>query len=160
MTDKVENDEAKTFPRTTSMKVRARVLSGMDFNHHVTPFFFGAEHVPKAQYQNPTNRRKSTRYSWWSFLPVATALQFMKVVNIFYLCTATLQTIPSIQTTKPMAIIIPLIFVISLGILKEAIAEFKRWKEDREVNAVPVHRVVDAEPGNTAYANAKQGDEL
>jgi len=35
--------------------------------------------------------------------------------------------IPSIQTNKPVATLIPLMFVISLGILKEAIAKIKRW---------------------------------
>lgn len=62
----------------------------------------------------------------------------MKVVNIFYCVTAILQCIPAIQTNSPMAVLVPLMFVISLGILKELIAEVKRFKEDKAVNNSPV----------------------
>ncbi len=94
-----------------------------------------------SQKENPSNKRKSTRYTWWNFFPIALVLQFTKVVNIFYCVTAIMQCIPSIQTNSPAATLVPLGFVISLGILKELIAEVKRYKEDKAVNAVPVTRL-------------------
>jgi hypothetical protein len=45
-----------------------------------------------------------------------------------------LQTIPSVSTNNPWATFAPLMFVVFLGIFKEALAEFKRWREDRKVN--------------------------
>ena len=109
----------------------------INYTHCVSPLVF-VEHVGPAQKENPSNKRKSTRYTWWNFFPIALAIQFTKVVNIFYCVTAIMQCIPSIQTNSPAATLVPLAFVISLGILKELIAEVKRYKEDKAVNAVPV----------------------
>jgi magnesium-transporting ATPase (P-type) len=52
-----------------------------------------------------------------------------------------MQCIPEIQTNSPLATLIPLCFVISLGILKELIAEVKRYKEDKAVNNTPVMKL-------------------
>lgn len=45
------------------------------------------------------------------------------------------------STNNPLASIIPLLFVICLGIVKEAIVEVKRWQEDKKVNKTPCTRV-------------------
>ena len=42
--------------------------------------------------------------------------------------------IPAISTNNPLATIIPLAFIIVLGIIKELIVEIKRWNDDRIVN--------------------------
>jgi hypothetical protein len=36
---------------------------------------------------------------------------------------------------------LPLLFVIVLGMIREALADIKRWKEDRKTNALLYHRV-------------------
>ena len=55
----------------------------------VVPCFHGP--VPKGQLDHdPTNKRKSTRYTWWNFFPITLFLQFSKVVNIFYVVTGIL----------------------------------------------------------------------
>lgn len=123
--------------------------------HHF-PSFVSAE-----QKHNPSNKRKSTRFTWWNFFPIALALQFTKVVNIFYCVTAIMQCIPSIQTNSPMATIIPLCFVISLGILKELIAEVKRHKEDKVTNNAPVTRLAaDGQLEQATLATVHVGDIL
>ena len=48
---------------------------------------------------------------------------------------AILQTIPSIRTNSPLASIIPLAFVVLLGMLREGLADIRRWREDRRTNA-------------------------
>ena len=45
------------------------------------------------------------------------------------------------STNNPLASIIPLLFVICLGIIKEAIVEVKRWQEDKKVNKTRCTRV-------------------
>lgn len=108
----------------------------------VTPHFHGQEHVSKAQLtQNPTNRRKSTRYTWWNFLPITLMLQFAKVVNCFYIFTGILQFFPAIQTNKPFVILVPTFFVIGIGILKELLAELKRLSDDNKFNEQVYERV-------------------
>lgn len=80
----------------------------------------------------------------------------MKVVNIFYLVTAILNYIPSIRVNKPAATIVPLSFVILLGIAKELIAELKRYKEDKKTNAITALRLKDGK--STAAKSCKDDD--
>ena len=69
-------------------------------------------------------------------------LQFTRVVNVFYFFNAILQSIPAISTNKPTATIIPLTFVIIVGIIKELIVEVKRWLDDREINRKVYRKLV------------------
>jgi hypothetical protein len=73
-------------------------------------------------------------------LPITIGLQFSKVINVFYLGNAILQSFPSVSTNDPIFTIIPLTVLVCLGILKEGLADLKRYKIDRETNAAPVYR--------------------
>lgn len=130
-----------------------------EYTHCVVPNVF-TKHVPASQRaENPSNKRKSTRFTWWNFFPITLALQFTKVVNIFYCVTVVLQTIPAIQTNSPFAVLVPVCFVILLGILKELIAELKRNSEDKQVNAVRVNRLnAKGEVEHATLATVAVGD--
>lgn len=110
---------------------------------------------------SPPNGRKSTRYNLFTFLPITILYQFTRVVNCFYVLNAFLQSTPSISTNDPLATIIPLTFIICVGIIKEAIVEVKRWLQDRQVNRIPTRRLT---AGGTleeiTLAQVKQGDVL
>lgn len=99
---------------------------------------------------NPSNRRKSTRYTWWNFLPITLFLQFAKVVNVFYIFTGILQCFKEIRTNQPLVIFIPTAFVIGIGILKELLAELKRLKEDNRTNSMLYDRICPQ--GHQEYA--------
>lgn len=98
----------------------------------------------------PTNKRKSTRYNWFSFFPIAFGLQFKKLVNIFYIITGILNVFPTIRVNSPIAVLVPTALIMLLGVLKEFLGEWKRYKEDKEINATPVNRLVM--PGNKVYS--------
>ena len=85
----------------------------------------------------PTNKIKSTRYSALTFVPIALFLQFKKVVVCFYTFNTIMQSIPAVSTNSPLASLIPVIFVILIGMSKEAYLEYKRWKEDKRINQKP-----------------------
>lgn len=89
----------------------------------------------------PTNKVTSTRYTVFNFLPITFLLQFTKVINVFYLGNAILQSFPSVSTNDPLYTIIPLSVLIFLGILKEGLADYKRYKIDKAENAAPVLRL-------------------
>ena len=76
------------------------------------------------------------------FLPRSLLLQFTRVANCFYLVNAILQSVPSISTNDPLATVIPLAYVVLLGMLKEFIADYKRSKSDKLVNNYPCTRLV------------------
>ena len=56
-------------------------------------------------------------------------------MNDFYVVNAILQSIPAVSVNSPLATIIPLAYVILVGMLKEAIADYKRYKQDKKANA-------------------------
>ena len=104
-------------------------------DYSVIPRVLGKDKVPIEQLNsNPTNRVKTTRYNWFTFLPITMFLQFTRVVNIYYLFNGLLQMIPAVSTNKPIATFIPLSFVIMVGIIKEMIVEIKRGLDDKALN--------------------------
>ena len=77
---------------------------------------------------------KSTRYTPLTFFPIALFLQYKKVVVCFFTFNTIVQSIPAVSTNTPLASAIPVLFVIFLGIIKEAYLEYKRWKDDKTQN--------------------------
>ena len=125
------------------------------YTYKVTPRFY-KEHIDKIQEKRPTNKRKSTRYNWWYFFPVAFALQFKKIVNIFYIVTGVLNCFPSIRVNSPLAVLVPTACIMLLGVVKEFVGELKRWKDDKKVNATPVTKM--ALPGSSLYSGNHNGE--
>lgn len=78
---------------------------------------------------------KILSYYRFTFIPVSLFIQFVRVTNIFYVINAILQSTPSISTNSPLASIVPLAFVVLLGMLREGLADIRRWREDRRTNA-------------------------
>ena len=83
----------------------------------------------------PSNKISTTKYNMFTIVPMALFLQFTKVSNVFYTFSGLLQAIPSISTNSPFATLIPLAYVILLGMLKEFYADYKRWKSDKKENS-------------------------
>ena len=79
----------------------------------------------------PSNKISTTKYTFFSFLPLSFALQFARLANVFYLINAILQSIPQISTNDPLATIIPLIYVVLIGMYKEFYADYKRYQGDK-----------------------------
>ena len=88
-----------------------------------------------------SNRIKTNRYTWWNFLPVALFLQFTKVVNCFYFVQMIMQFFPDIRTNKPEFVATVLATLIFIGVVKEGLADWKRYKTDRASNAQPTQLV-------------------
>lgn len=79
------------------------------------------------------------------------------------MCTAIFQCIPAVSTNSPIVIIIPLSFVIGMGILQELIGELKRYNDDKKTNAIPACRLAckgTSEFEETNLAGIKVGDIL
>lgn len=115
---------------------------------------------PSVNQKGPWNGRKSTRYNLITFLPMTILYQFTRVVNCFYVLNAILQSTPSISTNNPLATIIPLSFVICVGIFKELVVEVRRWLEDRKVNRLPTQILVNGELRTIRLQDVKVGDIL
>jgi magnesium-transporting ATPase (P-type) len=69
-----------------------------------------------------------------NFLPLALLQRLKSVINCFYLFNAFLQTIPEISTNTPLASLIPILWVIFMGMLVDLITDLRRWKSDKATN--------------------------
>lgn len=86
------------------------------------------------------NYIRTTKYTALSFIPLALFNQFRRYANIYFLIVAILQSIPSISPLSPISSWAPLIFVISLSIIREAFEDLARYRSDVEINAKKTER--------------------
>jgi len=93
------------------------------------------EKISPIQLSYAGNKISTTRYNLITYIPVSLFIQFYRVTNIFYVINGILQTIPSIRTNSPIASLVPMAFVVLLGMLREGLADIRRWREDRRTNA-------------------------
>ncbi|KAL0398163.1 UNVERIFIED_CONTAM: putative phospholipid-transporting ATPase 5 [Sesamum radiatum] len=88
----------------------------------------------------PNNYVSTTKYNLITFLPRALFEQFRRVANLYFLLAAVLSVTP-LAAFNPVSVIAPLVFVVGLSMLKEAIEDWHRFLQDRNVNSrrVKVH---------------------
>ena len=137
--------DGKAMSKSSGMKESEKAAALYSFG--VTPTLY-RDLVSKDQAERTTNKRKSTRYTWVTFFPIAFGLQFKKLVNIFYIMTGILNMFPSIQVNSPIVVLVPTFIIMLIGVAKEFVSELQRWKDDKKINATPVKRLAMAGSSN------------
>ncbi|KAI9085741.1 hypothetical protein K1719_032347 [Acacia pycnantha] len=104
------------------------------------------------------NSVRSTKYTLATFLPKSLFEQFRRVANFYFLVTGTLAFTP-LAPFIAVSAIVPLIIVIGATMTKEIIEDWRRKKQDIEVN----NRLVKVRKGDgvfehTAWKNLRVGD--
>lgn len=89
----------------------------------------------------PTNFISTTKYSVFSFLPVCLLIQFTKSANCYFLLSAILNSIDLISPLSPLSSIMPLVFVITLSLLREMYEDLSRHNSDLQTNAMTTTHV-------------------
>ncbi|XP_054822485.1 putative phospholipid-transporting ATPase 9 [Prosopis cineraria] len=104
------------------------------------------------------NYVRTTKYTLVSFLPKSLFEQFRRVANFFFLLCAILAFFPVSPYNSPFSSVFPLTFVVALTMAKEIIEDWRRKKQDIEMNnrKVKVHRGGDFE--STKWRDLKVGD--
>jgi phospholipid-translocating ATPase len=77
---------------------------------------------------------RSTRYSAWNFIPRQLVAQFSKLANFYFLVISILQMIPGLSTTGQFTTIVPLLFFVTLSIVKEGYDDLRRYRLDKAEN--------------------------
>ena len=85
-------------------------------------------------YNFKNNRIDTTKYNIFTFIPKALLLQFVRLANIYFLVCAILQCIPLISPLTPATAVVPLVFVLSVSIIREGIEDYSRAKLDKQQN--------------------------
>lgn len=77
-------------------------------------------------YKYPNNYISTTKYNVVSFLPKALFEQFRRVANLYFLLAAILSA-TSLAPFTPTSMIAPLVFVVGLSMIKEAVEDWSRF---------------------------------
>eukprot|EP00831_Metopus_contortus_P067701 TRINITY_DN6042_c0_g1_i4.p1 TRINITY_DN6042_c0_g1~~TRINITY_DN6042_c0_g1_i4.p1 ORF type:complete len:529 (+),score=76.20 TRINITY_DN6042_c0_g1_i4:235-1821(+) len=85
-----------------------------------------------------SNYIRTTKYTFYSFVPVALFRQFYRLANIYFLVTAIVQSISIISPLHPVSAIAPLVFVLLVSMAREGIEDFRRYQEDKKINGQPI----------------------
>ncbi|MCJ1407610.1 hypothetical protein MMC19_001681 [Ptychographa xylographoides] len=89
---------------------------------------------PRTNRPYMNNAIRSSKYTFWSFLPRQLWYQFSKLANFYFLCVSILQMIPGLSTTGTYTTILPLMIFVSLSMGKELWEDVRRHQLDKEEN--------------------------
>lgn len=106
----------------------------------------------------PSNYISTTKYTAINFLFKCLFLQFTRYANIYFLVVAILQSIPVLSPLNPISSIAPLLFVISLSMIREAFEDLARYKSDLETNSYKTTRYVGREWEEVEWKDIIVGD--
>eukprot|EP00899_Mesostigma_viride_P000711 jgi/Mesvir1/10640/Mv13736-RA.1 len=114
-------------------------------------------HEANSEYKFAGNKISTTKYSILSYIPKGLFEQFRRVANVYFAFLAALSLTP-ISPLSPVTTIMPLVFVIAVSMGKEGFEDFRRRKNDNQINRskVDVHR--DGEWKSISWAHVVVGD--
>ncbi|KAG8197767.1 hypothetical protein JTE90_006808 [Oedothorax gibbosus] len=80
------------------------------------------------------NYIKTSKYTFLTFAPLNLFEQFQRLANFYFLCLLVLQLIKQISSLTPITTAVPLVVVLSITALKDAIDDWQRHRSDSQVN--------------------------
>jgi len=86
--------------------------------------------------------------------------QFQRAANVYFLCIAILQIVPGISPTGRFTTIMPLSLVMFLSMLKDAYEDFRRHRQDAELNRSPADAWRDGKWTTIPWRDVSVGDIL
>ncbi|XP_053574562.1 phospholipid-transporting ATPase VB isoform X1 [Bombina bombina] len=87
---------------------------------------------PNSCYQ--TNKIKTTKYTWLSFIPKNLFEQFHRFANMYFVAIAALNFVPVVNAFQPAVAIIPICIILAITAIKDIWEDFRRYKSDKEIN--------------------------
>jgi phospholipid-transporting ATPase len=106
------------------------------------------------------NHISTSKYNVVTFLPKFLYEQFSKYSNLFFLFTAALQQIPNVSPTSRYTTIVPLIIVLIVSAIKEAVEDFRRKSADTALNNSKTRVLRGGSFEDAKWINASVGDVL
>lgn len=79
-----------------------------------------------------SNYISTTKYTAASFLPMALIYQFYRFSNVYFLFVTILQCIGIVSPLSPITAILPMLFVLSVSMLREGVEDYFRYISDQE----------------------------
>lgn len=109
---------------------------------------------------NSPNVIRNQKYSALTLVPVVLFQQFCFFSNLFFLAISLSQLIPDLKVGFMFTYVAPLVIVLAITILKEAVDDFKRYSRDKETNNTEYEKVTPSGVITITSAEIKVGDIL
>ncbi|OXB63921.1 hypothetical protein ASZ78_009925 [Callipepla squamata] len=105
-----------------------------------------------------SNSIKTSKYNFFTFLPLNLFEQFQRIANAYFLFLLILQLIPQISSLAWFTTVVPLVLVLAVSGVKDAIDDFNRHKSDNHVNNRPVQVLINGMLKDEKWMNIQVGD--
>lgn len=92
---------------------------------------------PRLSY--PRNKIRTTKYTPLSFLPKNLLIQFTNIANGYFLLVVILGAFEIFGVADPGLAAVPLIVIVCITAVKDAIEDYRRAVSDSELNNSPIH---------------------
>lgn len=106
------------------------------------------EGLPVTQFVR--NKIRTAKYTPLSFVPKNLWFQFHNIANIYFLFIIILSIFSIFGASNPGLSAVPLIVIVVITAIKDAIEDTRRTILDTELNNAPAHRLINWENVNTA----------
>ncbi|CAD6502732.1 BgTH12-05322 [Blumeria graminis f. sp. triticale] len=111
------------------------------FNLHLPPDALDEEGLPRVQYRR--NKIRTAKYTPISFIPKNVWFQFHNVANVYFLFLIILAFFSIFGASNPGLNAVPLIIIVFITAVKDAVEDYRRTILDNELNNSPVHRLMN-----------------
>ncbi|KAK3938419.1 phospholipid-transporting ATPase DNF1 [Diplogelasinospora grovesii] len=135
-----QDDNAQNDDQSVTSEGHGAAPRSLFFNLPLPRELRDEEGHPVQQY--PRNKIRTAKYTPLSFVPKNLWFQFHNIANIFFLFLVILVIFPIFGGVNPGLNAVPLIFIICVTAIKDAIEDYRRTILDNELNNAPVHRLV------------------
>ena len=107
----------------------------------------------------PTNFIRTSKYTYWEFLPKALILELIKISNIYFLIMTILGIMPQYSITGGYTAIIPFAFIILVSLIKQLYESIVCWRSDfRENNKLALVLSPDGTEVEKAFSKLTVGE--
>lgn len=93
--------------------------------------------VPNDLYQTskfPSNYIRTTKYTFWTFLPLVLIFEVSKISNIYFIAMAIINLIPQISIFSPASSIFPIVLILTISLTKQLIETLAAYVRDKHEN--------------------------
>ncbi|CEP63298.1 aminophospholipid-translocating P4-type ATPase DNF1 LALA0_S07e06964g [Lachancea lanzarotensis] len=149
---KHENDvDSSSNSDNTDSTNRASELRFVYYNLPLPDMYLDEEGNPVANYAR--NKIRTTKYTALTFFPKNLGLQFRNVANIYFLVSIIFGFVDIFGVTNPGLQTVPLIVIVVLTCIKDAVEDSQRTISDMEVNNTITHILSGIPNPNTSEDN-------
>ena len=135
--NKIENQDKNSNNQKKDLEpiMEAPPLEKIVKKSNIYEFYINNRKGNKEELFFKDNKISTTKYNCITFLPKALMLQFIRLANVYFVFIAIIQSIPIISPLGAATAIAPVVFVLSVSLIREAIEDLHRAKLDKEQNS-------------------------